>query len=40
MNLSDIAKINDTTYRKLYLRVVEKEMSIDKALEDIKKSGY
>lgn len=39
MNLSDIAKINDTTYSKLYLMVVEKEMTIDEALEDIKKSG-
>ena len=38
MNLSDIAKINDTTYRKLYLRVVEKEMTIDEALNDIRKS--
>ena len=39
MNLSDIAKLNGTTYGKLYLRVVDKEMSIDEALEDIKKSG-
>ena len=39
MNLSDIAKNNGTTYGKLYFRVIEKEMSIDEALEDIKKSG-
>ena len=39
MNLSDIAKLNGTTYGKLYFRVIEKEMSIYEALEDIKKSG-
>lgn len=39
MNLKDIAKNNGTTYGKLYLRVIKKEMSIDEALEDINKSG-
>lgn len=38
MNLSDIAKLNGTTYGKLYLRVVNKEMTIDDALNDIRKS--
>ena len=38
MNLSDIAKLNGTTYGKLYLRVVEKGMKIEEALEDIRKS--
>ena len=39
VSLNDIAKNNGTTYGKLYFRVIEKEMSIDEALEDIKKSG-
>ena len=39
VSLNDIAKKNGTTYGKLYFRVIEKEMSIDEALEDIKKSG-
>lgn len=39
VSLKDIAKNNGTTYGKLYFRVIEKEMSIDEALEDIKKSG-
>lgn len=38
MNLSDIAKLNGTTYGKLYLRVVDKEMTIYDALNDIRKS--
>ena len=39
MNLSDIAKLNGTTYGKLYFRVIEKEMSINEAIADIKESG-
>lgn len=38
MSLSDIAKINNVSYGKLYLRVLEKEMSIAEALENIRKS--
>ena len=38
MNLSDIAKLNGTTYGKLYFRVVDKEMTIYEALNDIRKS--
>lgn len=38
MSLSDIAKINNVSYGKLYLRVSEKEMSIAEALENIRKS--
>ena len=36
--LGDIAKLNGTTYGKLYLRVVNKGMTIDDALNDIRKS--
>jgi hypothetical protein len=36
MSLTDIAKLNNTTYRKLYDRVVLKNMSVDEALNDIK----
>ena len=38
MNLSDIAKLKGTTYGKLYFRVVDKEMTIYEALNDIRKS--
>lgn len=37
MNLSDIAKMNNTTYGRLYLRVANKKMDILQALDDIKK---
>lgn len=39
VNLKDIARMNGITYGRLYLRVIDKGMSIDEALEDIKKSG-
>ena len=36
MNLSDIAKQNNVTYGRLYLRIVKKGMTLDEALNDIK----
>ncbi len=38
MNLSDIAKMNNTTYGKMYSRVIKNKMSIEEAIQDIKES--
>lgn len=35
MNLSDIAKMNNVKYGRLYTRLIDKGMSVEEALRDI-----